>query len=124
LPGELKQLGIPGRRIRHEVFSPPQVYKDPAWPQEIKPDTIFRVSLSSGRKINARAGEPLLTSLERAGLAVENSCRSGECSLCRVKLLSGQVFQPPQVLLRKSDRQVGYIHSCAAYPLSDVEILL
>jgi len=28
------------------------------------------------------------------------------------------------VLLRKSDRQFGYIHSCAAYPLEGLEISL
>ena len=44
--------------------------------------------------------------------------------MCRVKLISGRVFQPAGVLLRKSDRQFGYIHSCAAYPLEDLEIML
>jgi hypothetical protein len=34
------------------------------------------------------------------------------------------VYQPEGVLLRKSDQYSGYIHSCAAYPLSDLEVLL
>ncbi|NLB52769.1 MAG: 2Fe-2S iron-sulfur cluster binding domain-containing protein, partial [Syntrophomonadaceae bacterium] len=79
---------------------------------------------SSGKIISAKASEPLLSSLERAGIVVENCCRSGECSLCRVKLLAGKVYQPEGVLLRKSDQDSGYIHSCAAYPLSDLEVLL
>ncbi|RPI93371.1 MAG: hypothetical protein EHM32_08080, partial [Spirochaetales bacterium] len=72
----------------------------------------------------AKAGEPVLTALERAGIVVPALCRCGECSMCRMKLLSGKVFQPRGVLLRKSDRDSGYIHSCAAYPLTDLEIML
>jgi ferredoxin len=66
----------------------------------------------------------LMISLERAGMTIPASCRSGECSLCRTKLLSGKVYQPQGVKLRKSDRLYGYIHPCSAYPLEDLEILL
>jgi hypothetical protein len=41
-----------------------------------------------------------------------------------VKLLAGRVYQPEGTLVRRSDRQHGYIHSCAAYPLEDLKILL
>lgn len=122
---ELQKLGVPDRRIRQEVFgSPRQVQLDPAWPQEIKPESVFELKMSNGQEIPARADESLLVAMERAGLAVENSCRSGECSLCRVKLISGKVFQTSGTKLRQSDRQAGYIHSCAAYPISDVEIMI
>lgn len=122
---ELKKLGVPGRRIRQEVFgSPAKIYQEAAWPKEVPADKVFTVKLSSGREIPAIASESLLTSLERAGIIVENCCRSGECSLCRVKMLNGKVYQPENVLLRKSDQEAGYIHSCAAYPLSDLELLV
>ena len=77
-----------------------------------------------GKPLEARAGESLLVSLEKGGLVVPSLCRSGECSMCRLKILSGKVFQPPGVPVRKSDRQFGYVHACAAYPLSDLEILI
>ncbi|HQG43277.1 MAG TPA: 2Fe-2S iron-sulfur cluster binding domain-containing protein, partial [Spirochaetota bacterium] len=48
----------------------------------------------------------------------------GECSLCRVKLISGKVYQPEGVKLRQADRRFGYIHSCAAFPITDCEIML
>lgn len=122
---ELDKLGIPKRRIRQEVFgTPTQIYQEPAWPQDVPADKVFTVKLSSGSEIPAKAGESLLTALERAGIVVENCCRSGECSLCRVKMLAGKVYQPVNALLRKSDQESGYIHSCAAYPLTDLEILL
>ena len=65
-----------------------------------------------------------MNSLERAGIVITASCRSGECSLCRTKLVSGKVFQPRGVKLRKSDRTFGYIHTCMAYPLEDLEIII
>lgn len=68
------------------------------------------------------SGESILTSLERAGVRVNVCCRSGECSFCRIKLISGKVFMPRGVLLRHADEKFGYIHSCKAYPISDLEI--
>jgi ferredoxin len=83
---------------------------------------VFRVSLGNGPTIPAVAGEPLMVSLEKAGLTVASSCRSGECSLCRTRLVSGTVFHPRSAKLRKSDIRFGYIHPCVAYPLEDLEI--
>jgi ferredoxin-NADP reductase len=116
----LEQLGVPRRRIRSEVFRPARVITaEPGWPPEISAEARFSVQV--GRKsISARAGEPLLAALERAGLTPPSSCRAGECSLCRTRLVSGRVFQPAPVKLRKADRRFGYIHPCMAYPLADV----
>jgi len=48
----------------------------------------------------------------------------GECSLCRINLISGEVFNPDEAHLRKSDRNFGWIYSCVAFPLSDIEVLI
>lgn len=122
---ELDKLGMPKKRVRQEVFGPPKdITMEAGWPSEVKKDDTFEVQIRGGKTIPARADEPLMISLERAGITIPTSCRSGECSLCRTKLLSGEVFQPRGVKVRKSDRQFGYIHACMAYPLKDLEILL
>ena len=122
---ELEGLGIPRRKIRKEVYGPPaHIWEDPAWPRGIKAEDAFRVRVAGGDEIEARAGEPFLTALENAGLRVPSLCRSGECSMCRMKVLSGKVFQPAGVPVRKSDRQFGYVHACVSYPLEDLEILV
>jgi ferredoxin-NADP reductase len=122
---ELAKLGIRKRRIRTEVYGPPRdVSVQPGWPEGIKPDTLFTIRLKGGKTIEAKASEPLMISLERNGVTIPALCRSGECSLCRTKMLAGKVFQPEGVKLRKSDRTFGYIHPCMAYPLSDLDILL
>ena len=122
---ELVKLGIPKRRVRVEVFGPPSdVTREPAWPETVRGDTFFQISLKNGPTLKAKAGEPLMNSLERFEITLTTSCRSGECSLCRTKLLSGKVFHPSGVKLRKSDRAFGYIHPCMAYPLENLELLL
>jgi len=121
---ELKKLNVPQKRIRQEVVAQPEnISQDPAWPSGVSPTTIFTMQLNDGSSIPARAGESLLVSLERAGIFQKNLCRAGECSLCRVKLTEGKVFQPSTTLVRESDRKFGYIHSCASYPLSDLAII-
>ncbi|MGE5454967.1 MAG: FAD-binding oxidoreductase [Methylocystaceae bacterium] len=125
----LEALGIPRRRIRREVIgTPANITGQPGWPASVEAGTSFNVKIAGGlikaRTISARAGEPLLVALERHGITVNNSCRSGECSLCRVKLLNGQVFQPVGLPVRQSDIRFGYIHSCMAYPVTDLEVMI
>jgi len=121
----LQELDVPGRRVRREIFSAPaDVTRQPGWPQTVKQGDMFEVVLNRGRAVKARAGEPLMNSLERAGVVIPAACRSGECSLCRTKLLKGKVFQPRGVKLRKSDQKYNYIHPCMAYPLENLELLV
>ena len=122
---ELEKLGIPARSIRREVYGAPVNICDyPGWPKEVNSDDAFTVNLHAGGTLEARAGEPLIVALEKSGMVVPSLCRSGECSMCRVKILSGKVFQPAGALLRRSDRQFGYVHSCVSYPLEDLEVLI
>ena len=122
---ELERLGIPSRRVRKEVYgAPPNICDSPGWPQEVRADDLFKVRVKGGKTLEAQADQPLIVALEKNGIVVPSLCRSGECSKCRVKILSGKVFQPAGALLRKSDRQFGYVHSCVSYPLEDLELLI
>lgn len=122
---QLEHVGVPRRNIRKELYGPPlDICKDPGWPKEIEQDHLFSVSVKNGPTIGAPASTPLLVSLEKAGIVPPSICRSGECSMCRIKILSGKVFQPAGTPVRKSDRRYGYVHSCVSYPLEDLEILL
>jgi glycine betaine catabolism B len=82
------------------------------------------VNVNDRDKFTARCGEPLLNSLERAGYQLEADCRSGHCSLCRVKLLSGNVVNCPEARIRRSDVWTGHTHACTAFPVSDIEVQL
>jgi ferredoxin-NADP reductase len=119
----LEELGVPRWKIRQETYGPPEdVTKERGWPEGLSADALFKVSVVGGERIQARAGEPLLNALERHGVAVPALCRSGVCSACRMRLVSGRVFMPAHTGIRESDRQNGYIHACVSYPLEDLEI--
>ena len=97
-------------KIRRELYGPPaDVTKEPGWPEGLSADTVFDVDVVGQKTVRAPAGEPLMNTLERYGIAVPAICRSGACSACHVRLLSGRVFQPAHTGLRESDRKHGYI---------------
>jgi ferredoxin-NADP reductase len=132
----LAELGVPRSRIRRELFGPPaDVTRLPGWPEGLSADTIFEVrienddlSQTQGPEhsgfIRAPAGEPLMNALERHGIVIPAICRTGACSVCRTRLVSGRVFAPPHTGLRESDREYGYIHPCMSYPLEDLVLRL
>ena len=121
---QLNNLGVLDKRIRIECNGPP---KNPSalqyWPVDRKEQDLITVKVRGKGEFKAQVGEPLLNSLERNGYFVENACRSGECSLCRVKVVEGEVFNAPEAKLRKSDQTFGWVHSCVVFPTSDIEIL-
>ena len=122
---ELENLGVSRHRIRREVYGAPKdISTDPAWPEGVHTDQAVRIRVRGKDEFEARSGEPLLVALERSGVVVPSLCRSGECSMCRVKVTAGEVFQPASTPVRKSDRQFGYVHSCVSYPLTDVELIV
>ena len=121
--GALESLGVPARRIRREVYGPPaDVTLEPGWPGTPADMEFEVVEERTGRSIRARAGEPLMNSLEREGIVVPAVCRSGECTACRTRLVEGRVFAPSRVRLRWCDERSGYIHPCMSYPLEDLRI--
>ena len=122
---QVEEMGVPQRKIKQEMYgAPPNIWDYPGWPDTISKDEVFSVKIKDGTQLEACASEPLLTALEKSHVVVPSLCRSGDCSMCRVKILSGKVYQPPGVPVRKSDRQFGYVHSCMAFPLGDLEILI
>lgn len=121
---ELQELGLPEKQIRREMFGTRRdIQNEPGWPENFTGDEVFNVKIGE-RIIAAKSGESLLTALERSGVRMNVCCRSGECSICRVKLVDGKVFLAKGILQRYADEKYGYIHSCKAYPISDLEIII
>lgn len=122
---ELASLGVEPNSLRREVQTPPS---DPSkldgWPEGVDKDAKFTITLNDGQTLAGCASEPLLNTLERYGIYVPSECRAGECSICRAKVVAGDVYLPSSMRLRKSDRRFGYVHLCAAYPVSDVTLQL
>lgn len=116
----LERMGVPRGRVRGELAGPvddPTTL--PGWPEGLEPgdEVILGVS-GSERTVTAKAGEPLLNSLERAGFALPALCRSGTCGSCRTRVMEGTVVQR-ETSQRPSTEQADYVNACACYPVSD-----
>ena len=126
LEGELAALGIPRRRIRREVFGAPRdVSACPGYPASCK-DQTYSITVRRGIQedvIPASANESVVVALERARIPVMTDCRSGECGFCRSQLLQGDIFVCPDGDGRRlMDKELGFFHPCASYPVSDLVI--
>ena len=126
LRGEIRKLDVPQRRIRFEVFGQAKdITAFPGYPVE-KKDEVYTLTVRRGiheDKIPAKANESLVVACERAGIVLLTDCRSGECGFCRTKVLSGDYYVCPENDGRRAaDKDVNYVHACAAYPLSDMTI--
>lgn len=121
----LNTLKVKPGRIRKEVFGPPaDVTRESGWPG-IPASQVFDVTEErSGKSFKARAGEPLIISMEKAGIIVPAICRSGECTACRTKLITGRVFALARVHRRWVDVKYNYIHPCMSYPIENLKIRL
>lgn len=120
---ELRKLDLPNRRIRFEVPGElPHPSMDPAWPEPIEKSFKMTVRFQNGSyHIECRPEWTLLNAIERAGLQAPSHCRSGQCGWCHSRLVQGLVFIPSdRDGRREADRKFGWIHPCAAYPLSDI----
>lgn len=123
---ELAVLRVSRRRIRREVYGEPvDVTKLPRFPAE-KVRQTSKLRVHHGQAVSSipgAANESVLVALERAKLAPNAECRSGECGCCRTRLLAGDLFISPENDGRRAiDRRTGFFHACAAYPLGDIEI--
>lgn len=127
LDGEFAKMGITQRQIRKEEYGETDdITKSPLYPTGHEKQT-FKITVKFGLDeqsvINAKATDTVMVSLEKAGLAPDTHCRSGQCGWCRSLLINGEIWQRPQSDgVRASDKDYGYFHPCSAYPMSDLVI--
>ena len=121
----MKEMGVSLRRFRHDTIPQPSISLIPGFPEEQKGKT-YKLTVVRGIHedvIDAAAEEPVAVALERAGIKIDTKCRGGECGHCRAQLLSGNIFVSPLGDFRRAmDKELGWFHSCSAYPVSDLKI--
>ncbi|MCD8119925.1 MAG: flavin reductase family protein [Lachnospiraceae bacterium] len=122
----LEEMGVPERRFRCDVLaSPADPAVLPGYPAENRGKT-YRITVVRGIEedvVEAKGEWPVAVALERAGIPVDTHCRGGACGFCRSQLLSGDIFVSPlNDGRRMMDKELGWFHPCAAWPLSDLKI--
>ena len=119
------ELGLPRRRARFELrgeFGAPS--NDPAYKGDESATYKLKVWVKDeAHELECKASEPLIVAIQKAGIGLTTDCRSGICGWCHSRLICGNVFIPESVDgRREADKKFGWIHPCATYPLSDIEM--
>lgn len=122
---ELEMLSLERKYIRHELFGEMHNPKAQADYPDSAPETI-RITVTvrdETKTVTGSANDSVLQILEKNGIRVPSRCRSGECGWCHSRLISGKVYIPKEIDGRRmADLKYGYIHPCASFGLSDLEI--
>ena len=127
LDGELAKLGLPKKYVRHELFGEVHDARSfaeyPGTDQETVKITVSIRDVT--RTVTGSANDTILQTLEKNGITVPTSCRSGECGFCHSVVTSGKYYIPKQVDGRRvADEKFNAVHPCVTFPLSDIEIIV
>ncbi|TGD75077.1 2Fe-2S iron-sulfur cluster binding domain-containing protein [Mangrovimicrobium sediminis] len=68
--------------------------------------------------------DDVLHSLERAGIEIPSSCRTGHCQSCLAQLKQGELTARAQRGLNERQRALNYFLTCQYRPRDDIEIEL
>ena len=75
------------------------------------------------RTLEIPANKPILEAAEEVGLDLPYQCRMGVCGVCSAKCLGdGEVEQTEAMFLSDSEKEDGYVLTCVARALSDLNI--
>ncbi len=107
---EAARHGIDSDRVRVERFA-----ADP--PAENRPLTVKLAR--SGQTIRVEPQESILDAVEAAGVEAPQSCRTGQCGTCAVKVLAGEPEHRDVALNAKERKQAGLMCICVSRARTD-----
>lgn len=122
----LETLEVPKENIKTEAFGPA---KRPAKPPAAEAESdapkaeVATVTFKqSGKSAPLPADSTVLDVADELDIEIENSCRTGSCGSCKVKLLSGTVTMECEDGLDPGEKDDGIILACQAQSAGDVEV--
>lgn len=121
----LKQLQVPDAQIHSEAFGPAARPKPKPASSSAEPSAPASASvrfIRSGKTSPMAPGETVLDAADHAGIDIENSCRSGQCGMCKVKLCRGKVAMECEDSLSAEEKAAGQILACQATADENVEV--
>lgn len=106
-------LGVSTSRLHSERFSV-EINAD---------DKSFSIQLARSQKIlTVSANESILEALETEGIKTESECRVGNCGMCAIKVIAGDVEHRDKVL-NTADKAEGLMCACVSRATSNNLVL-
>lgn len=125
----LHAAGVADERVHVERFGAPDAAAGQPVVHEARPEdadhariTLIRDGLQ--REIEFRRDAPsILDAATEAGLEMPYSCKSGVCSTCRARVVSGEVRMDRNFSLDAAEVAAGFVLTCQAHPLTERVVL-
>ncbi len=115
------ELGVPQEKIHLEAFGTDS--RNPTLASQVIDATQHVISFSQSKlSTTVTSADTILDAAEKCGVEILNDCRTGNCGSCMAKLLRGDVSMGDAHALNDDERANGYILTCQAKAVSDVEI--
>lgn len=86
---------------------------------------MSRLSINTheAKQFVGSATETILDSALKSGLVFEYSCKTGQCGVCKIKVMSGEVTElKAQLALTEQDKLSNKVLSCCCAPTTDLLI--
>lgn len=110
----LANLGVDAARVHVERFGQVRA------PAGAGRAATLQVTLGGQmQNVEARPGEVLLASMERAGLTPPSACRAGACGACKCKVTAGRVKLRENQVLTDAELADGWTLACQAEPATE-----
>jgi len=123
--GALKTRGVSGNKILIERFttsapSAEQLARAEALQQKAAGKGLLVTLDGRSKRITFDADRGnILENVQASGLPAPFACKSGVCTTCRAKIVSGTVAMKQNYGLSESEIAAGYVLTCQAVPTSD-----
>lgn len=84
---------------------------------------MLKIKTTHGKAFSQSAGQTLLVAAAKSGIGLPYSCKTGRCSTCKCKVLSGQSIATVDELgLTSEEKAQGFILGCVRSALTDMLI--
>lgn len=80
------------------------------------------ITLSNQKTFISEPGITLLDSARSQGIALEYSCRTGRCGVCKAKVLGDTEVNHEEHALAQSEKNDGFILTCCRSALTDIAL--
>lgn len=110
---------IDPKRVHTEYFKVTIEENEDVPDEEVKPRKVTIIFQGKEHIITVNPGDSILDAALEQGLELPNSCRVGQCSSCRAKMISGKINLVEQTALTEEEIKQSYCLTCVGFPLSD-----